>query len=215
MSTATAVYASMNALKVRVDASDAWTERDEESAGACLLAISRAVDKWCRVKRGEFAPTAAGVVRYFTAEWPDRLDVPALRSVSEIATDENNTGTYGRVWGPSDYLLGPDNAAEDDEPYTCIERDSRSSSGRWSFPVGVRRGVRVTGAWGWAETPPDVVEAVLLEAAHQIHQSQTPTAVVASAELGRYMVEPAWMPKTITLLMPYRRFDVRPVVARG
>ncbi len=52
-----------------------------------------------------------------------------------------------------------------------------------------------------------------IEAGHQLMQSRNPTAVVASSDLGRMMVEPAWMPKTMKLLAPYRRMSVAVVGA--
>lgn len=211
----TSLYATRANWKLRVDSASAWTGNDDTAADQVLLALSRAVDVWCRVPLGEFASSSAGVVMYFTAECSGELDVPALQAVSALETDENNGGTYNRTWSSTDYLLSPANASTYGEPYTRIAANTRSNGGGWAFPVGVQNGVKVTGTWGWAATPPDITEAVIGEAGHLLQQSKNPSAIVASSELGRYLVEPAFLPRTMKLLAPYRRTEVRAIGGRG
>jgi len=54
-----------------------------------------------------------------------------------------------------------------------------------------------------------VTEAILLEASRAWQQSQSPSGVVASAELGTFLVAPSLHPTTRALLEPFRRMDVR------
>lgn len=213
MAAVTSLYATRANLILRVDPGGAWTSNDNTIADAVLLGVSRAVDVYCRVVPGEFATTASGVVLYLTADDPCELRVPALQTVTALATDENGTGSWARTWASTDYILGPPNAATFGQPYKTITRDDRTTGAHYSFPCGVQNGVKITGTWGWATTPPDISEAVLIEAGHQIQQSRNPTAVVASSDLGRMMIEPAFMPKTMKLLAPYRRMSVAVVGA--
>lgn len=215
MAAVTTLYATLANLKLRVDPASVWLAADDTIGTAVLTGVSRAVDVWCRVPPGEFGPTASGVVLYLTAEYPDVLHVPALTTLTALATDESGAGAWARTWASTDYILGPPNAATYGLPYKTITRDDRSTGAHYSFPVGVQNGVKLTGTWGYATTPTDISEAVLLEAAHQIQQSRNPTAVVASSELGRMMVEPAFMPKTLKLLAPYRRMGVAVIGGRG
>ncbi len=213
MAAVTSLYATRANLILRVDPAGVWTSNDNTIADAVLLGVSRAVDAYCRVVPGEFATTSSGVVLYLTADDCGEIRVPALQTVTALATDETGAGAWSRTWASTDYILGPPNAPQFGQPYKLITADRRSTSAHYAFPVGIQNGVKITGTWGWATTPPDISEAVLIEAGHQLMQSRNPTAVVASSDLGRMMVEPAWMPKTMKLLAPYRRMSVAVVGA--
>lgn len=215
MAAVTSLYATRANWQRRVDPTSAWNADDTTAADQVLLALSRAVDAYCRVVPGEFATTSSGVVLYLTADDYGELRVPALQTVTALATDENNAGVWSRTWSSTDYILGPANAAQFGQPYKTITADRRTTSAHYAFPVGVQNGVKITGTWGWATTPADITEAVIGEAGHLLQQSKNPTAIVSSGQLGRYTVEPAWLPGTAKRLAPYRRMSVAVVGAQN
>lgn len=126
----------------------------------CLEAASVRVDQFCG---RTFVVYDA--VRVFDSDCRDDLDLPTgadLLIITELATLSAYNGTtrvYGNVWSVDDYDLSPFDAPLGYEPYSCIER--RPYGAYW-FPFGLygRRGVRITGRWGYWEQW-DTLAAVL------------------------------------------------------
>jgi hypothetical protein len=215
MTTATRL-AGLTDLRQRLDATgqEAYSAVEDAIHGGVLDAVSQTVSAWCG---DQFYLTAAGTVRYLTAEWADVLVVPSLTSIDTggLVTDDNGTGTYGTTWATTDYILQPDNAAAEDpaRPYTEVRVDWRTTSAGLTFPTG-QRGVRITGRWGWPEVPATVREVVILEALRMLAQMQAPSGVAASAELGQWLVMPDIHPTSRMMLQPYRRMGARVAVGR-
>ena len=209
-------YASLAELRQRLDLTGTETYSAAEDAvhGAVLDAVSQAIGAYCE---DAFYLTDTGTVRYLTAEYPDILVVPSLVSIDSggLVTDETNSGTYGRTWATTDYILWPDNAAALDpaRPYTEVHVDWRTTGTQYTFPVG-QRCVRITGRWGWPAVPPVVKEVCLLESLRMLQQLQAPSGIVASEELGRYIVAPAMHPTSAMMLRPFRRMTARVAVGR-
>ena len=68
---------------------------------------------------------------------------------SGLATDDGSRD-YTTTWAATDYDLEPANAAEENRPYEWVEV---SPKGRYEFPKGLARGVRLAATLGWwAET---------------------------------------------------------------
>lgn len=155
------VYVSSSELKDRLGITD--SDRDF-ALDRCVESASRWVD---RALGTRFYHAATPEVRYYTLGangW--RVDLDDLLSVTEIATDANNDGTYETVWTlNTDYRLGPVNALLKSEPYRWIEKVW--NTGRFSFPA-YDRGIRVTSStFGWcalSACPPGVRELTLLVA---------------------------------------------------
>ncbi len=151
-------YATLAELKARLQITDSSSD-DELSA--VLEGCSRAIDDYCG-RRIYAAPET----RVFTAEDPDCVFVGDLLSVTSLRTDEDGDRTYERTWAATDYDLGPDNAALDGRPYAWIET---APNGLYTFPTQ-RRGVQITGSFGYASsTPVQIREACLILAA-RIHK---------------------------------------------
>jgi hypothetical protein len=209
-------YATRAELRQRLDATDVESYGAAEDAihEAVLDAVSAAIDDYCGQT---FYLTATGTTRYYTAEWSDVLVVPPLVSVdaSGLQTDDNGTGTYGTTWASTDFTLWPWNAAAEvpARPYTEIRVDERSTSTGNTFPTG-QRGVKVTGAWGWPAVPPQVREVCILESLRMLQQLQAPSGVVASAEMGEFVVMPQLHPTSAMMLRPFRRMTARVAVGR-
>lgn len=195
-------YASVQELQSRLTGT--FSSPESAVMESMLDAASNMVEEFTGDRFYQLAATA----RKFTPEWHDVLVVPSLVSVSELATDDSGNGAWGRVWASTDYVLYPWNASDEGRPYTEIHISKVSSGNHYSYPAGVQRGVRVTGTWGWPQIPAPVREVVLLEAARMWGQMQSPSGVVASAELGAFLVAPDLHPTSKRLLEPYRRMRI-------
>jgi len=197
-------YATTQQLAQRLNRGETWTD-DEAAVVTNLLAYcSRELD---RLSGRHYWQSASGVARTFTARSYDKLFVPDLVSLSAVATDEDGDGTYENTWtADTDYLLKPFNAAEVSWPYTQLIVGPRGS---YAFPVGVPKGVQLTGVWGWPAVPDQAREFVLLEAARLWAQGKSPSGVVASPELGTFMVEPDIHPQSRLMLAQLKRVRVR------
>jgi len=125
--------------------------------------------------------SAVGVVRYYTAKSDSRLLIDDLVTLTELATDGNSDRTYATVWAASDYDLEPFNAATDSMPYELI---AVAPIGRYAFPVGLAKGIRITGTWGWPEIPIVVRRKCVLKAAWIFKRKDSPVGVMGSADMG-------------------------------
>lgn len=137
---------------------------DDAIFESVVEAASRAIDIHC----ARFFYTNAVQARFFTADDGDLLFLPDdLISIdsSGLVTDDDGDRTYENTWATTDYILLPANANTDGKPYTMIEIDPY---GGFSFPVGVRRGVKITGTWGYAASVPVGIKEVCLLLAEQM-----------------------------------------------
>lgn len=146
-----------------------------------IEAASRAIDADCG---RYFYKSATDEARYYQAEWVDKLWPDDIVSVTELATDTANDRTYTNIWASSDYDLFPYNAPVIGWPYTSIEMTANSS---FVFPK-YRKGVRVTGIFGWPAVPQKVKLACVLLSASMFKRLSTPLGVASMAAMGEIMV---------------------------
>ncbi len=152
------------ALGATVTITDVTDMVDDAIFESIIEAASRAIDIHC----SRFFYTNAAQARFFTADDGDLLFLPDdLVSIdsSGLVTDDDGDRTYENTWATTDYILLPTNASTDGKPYTMIEIDP---FGSYSFPVGVRRGVKITGTWGYAASVPVGIKEVCLLLAEQM-----------------------------------------------
>ena len=110
--------------------------------------------------------------------------------------------TYGTTWAATDYDLLPENAATlgEAKPYTML---AITPDGDYRFPVGTRKGVKLTGVWGWPAVPQSVKTATVLRAAWLFQRPNTPLGMAGNAEIGMVRVG-RFDPDFERLLQPYR-----------
>jgi hypothetical protein len=170
---------------------------DDALLATVLDQASRDIDNYCgRV----FNQSTAATARYYTAPRSDELLIADCVSLSAVATDADGDRTYEDTWTATDYDLLPENAAADSEPYTTI---AVAPGGDYSFPVGVRKGVKLTGVWGWPAVPGAVKQACLLRAAWIFNRRGTPLGLAGSADIGMVRVG-RWDPDFEKMLETYR-----------
>ena len=115
---------------------------DDDELFELLLAVSDWVDHYCN---RHFYPRAETLL--FDGPGGDRLLVPDLLSVSELAQGDGKGRSFDRVWNAADYRLLPHNAAPLRHwgyPYGAI-RASGSGDG---FTAGAAN-FRIAGTWGY------------------------------------------------------------------
>lgn len=141
-----------------------------------IEAVSRLIDAECNT---QFAATIETL--YYTAQFDHELLVDDILAVTNLETDHAGSGTFETAWEPTDYVLGPYNAQTGSQPrpYWWIEV---TAAGRYRFPVGVPRGIRLTVRRGFCELAdlPSGVEAVCLrESLFQAQANVTPYGMTA------------------------------------
>jgi hypothetical protein len=199
----TRCYATLAQMKGELGVGQTDTTDDALLIGA-LEAASRWVDEWCGRR---FYTTALDETRYYTALRSDRLLLgDDLLSVTALSTDADGDRTYETAWAVTDYDLTPDNAALDGAPYWAVHV---TPVGSYSFPVGVRRGVKIVGRFGYAATAPAAVrKATLLRAIQLFRLKDAPFGSIGGEGMGPVATPlPVWG-IVQSLLAPYRRLAV-------
>lgn len=163
------LYATRAMIKDRLTIADTVDDSDIDAA---LAAVSREIDRYCG--RHFYAETRT---RYFSARRADRVRVDDLLSLTSLATDRDNDRLYSDVWTATDYELEPVNAPLESppEPYLSIYA---APDGDYSFPIGVRRGVKVVGSWGYYQ----VLETLTPTLAEVLDTSETGVDVSAGSD---------------------------------
>jgi uncharacterized phiE125 gp8 family phage protein len=185
-------YTTVVTLKARMGIADS---ADDAILGACIAAASRHVEDY--TGRVYYATTAT---KYYRAETEDVLFVDDLLSVSAMATDDGNR-TYPHTWSATDYDLEPDNST----PY---QRIRIAPTGTKSWPIGLAKGVRIIGSWGYSTKAPSAIEeAVLLLASRLFKRKDAPFGVAGTVEAGTIAL-PRIDPDVRMLLEPFRRVEM-------
>lgn len=189
-------YCTLEELKGRlgnrVDATD------DTKFEQIIEAASRQIDGLCN----RIFSSAAAETRIFTAECWDFLAVDDLVSITSLTTDEQGNRTYTETWTADDYDLEPYNNAARNWPYTHLRLNPNTTN---AFPT-IRRGVKITGTWGWPAVPDAVTEACLLIAVRLVQTAKAPFGVAGTAPDGQVQYSPRVDPIVRQLLDPYRRF---------
>lgn len=189
-------YATLEAVKSRLDIADTI---DDGMITSVISAASRSIDKTCNRL---FSPVTE--VRYFTAMCGTQLDIDDITTVTTIQTDSDGDRTYEDTWSATDFDLEPYNAAAQGEAYTQLHT---TPTGRYAFPT-VRRGVKITGVWGWATIPYPVTEACILLTIRWFKRKDSPFGIAGSNELGQVQMMATRDPDVRAMLEPYRKFTV-------
>src|SRR5574340_108552 len=199
----TRTYATLAQLKAEISLLETDTVDDSKLIMG-LDAASRAVEEDCGGRR--FYTTSADETAYFTAVRSDRLFLEGdfekdLISITTLATDSDGDRTYEDIWAVSDYDLTPFNAGINTKPYSGIQV---TPSGNYYFPVGVERGVKVVGKFGYrASTPIQITQATLFLASRMFRRKDAPLGVVGSPDFGMIRVS-RFDPDYEKLIWPFK-----------
>lgn len=131
---------------------------DDDLERACFAA-SGAIDEYCDTVFA-LSDDSNDETRLFTPSGPTVCVIDELASFSELKVDRAGNGQFLEEWTAADFVFYPENATAKNKPYQWLK--ARPTSAR-SFP-GYPQSVAVTGRFGWAETPIQIVEATGLVA---------------------------------------------------
>lgn len=163
-----------------------------------VSAGSRACDSYKRKRGVGFYPTTA--TRYYTPNPNDReLHVDDIVTVTTLDVDRDGDGVYEETWTEGDeYYLAPLNATADGRPFNTVCLYPQSTTRFPRYP----RSIKITGSFGWAETPIEVRQACILIARDLLKRTvDQPLDIlvaaageaVTTAHLGRMNRAAAWL----------------------
>jgi hypothetical protein len=152
------------------------TDEKDVALTAHISAASRKVDQICH--RSFASQTAAASARYFRPLNCSTVLIDDAYSITSVAVDEADGGTWATNWPSTDYDTDPANGIGPDGqsgwPTTALH-----GLGNLSLPTtGYRRAVKVTAKWGWAAVPDVVAEATYLLAARLAYEVAVPGGVL-------------------------------------
>jgi hypothetical protein len=165
---------------------DGWLE-------LCIEGASRQVD----LDTGRhFYPVTE--TRAFTATDASVVAVDDLISITSLTSDDNGDRVYETTWATTDYDTEPYNRL----PITAIRF---AHAGVSRFPDTIRRGVLITGEWGYGSVPATVRTATVLYATRYFRRPAAPFGIVGSAEMGTLAIGSS-DPDIKRMLRPLARF---------
>ena len=170
-------YTLLPILKDRLKIADT---QDDARLEDIITSVSRAIDDHCHRR----FYTVVGEQRFYTPHCADELWVDDLLAVASLQTDEDGDRTYEITWQPTDYDLEPANAQLESQPQP-YSRIAVTPLGRYRFPMGQRRSVRLVGTFGFAQTAPPVIqEACIDQCILEYRSKAAPFGTTGSPELG-------------------------------
>ena len=194
-------YCTLAEIKARLD-----IDTDDTTDDAMIEDMVEAVSRWIDETTGRRFYQASET-RYYCAEFWDLLEVDDLTAVSALVTDTDGDRSYETTWAATDYDLLPVNAALAGKPYTQI---AVSPAGRYAFPAGMAKGVKVTGTFGyWATVPADVKEPCLLLCEYVFQRHDAILGVLGTGEFATALRTDGFAKDIVGFLRPYGRMRVR------
>jgi hypothetical protein len=175
-----------------------------------ITSVSRLIDREVGGEPNFFESPAATSVRYYDGSGLDEQEIEPAISIAELAVSEYGylSSSDFTVWDDSDYLTHPYNAL----PVRSLLVD-RLNGHKLRFP-NYRRAVRVTGRFGYSETPPaDIKQAAIIQVIRWFMRSkQGYAATGASPEIGGMTINvnnrpgssPRLDPDVAAILWPYK-----------
>ena len=152
------------------------TEFADDDLDRAAAEASDLVDEICG---RTFGKDTEDTTRYFTPEDPTLLRIDDLVSVTSVAIDRDNDGTYEETLTVgTDFRLGPPNAQVKGEPYTWLEAINGQT-------LRTRGYVKIVGTFGWPTVPTTVVSETGIMAAMLVSMyREHPFGIMAFAEGG-------------------------------
>lgn len=184
-----------------VTITDVTDVEDDMRLEVIVEAVSRAID----TITGTWFYATSAAARYYTAGGRNGdssyLFLPDdFLTITAVATDEDEDGTYENDWAVTDWRAFPLNYAADGRPirYLKIKAD-----GDYSWPVGSEAGVKITGTCGYctaANQPVQIKQACLMLAAQVFKRKDIIFGTTVTTPLGQVEIIARDDPQIIMLL---------------
>lgn len=147
--------------------------------------------------------TGADDERFYTPHRPRTVEIDDVLEIHELAVDTAGNGSYSTIWELGrDFYLEPENAPKKGRPYERIKLHPWS---RFAFPA-LPNALRVTGIFGWAATPPAIIEMALILSVKYYKRPDAAFGVVSFGEVSMQIVRND--PDLASLLQDYTRDTV-------
>jgi len=195
----TNAYATLADLRAELGITTQTDITDDTRLELALDVASRWIDEMCGWR---FYTTSSDESRYYTAMHASYLDVPeGIITLTTLACDQDGDATHEETWTvTTDYYLMPYNAATDGEPYQRIEV---SPTSRYGFPKW-KRGVKLTGKFGYAATAPRIIKrATILKAQQLFLRKDMPFGVMRASAVGEVSMT---IPRDVDIVDMIRRY---------
>jgi hypothetical protein len=175
-----------------------------------ISSVSRLIDREVGGEPNFFAPTTDNVTRYYDGSGLDEQEIEPAIAITELAVSEYGylSSSDFTVWQSADYLTTPYNAL----PIRALLVD-RLTGDKLRFP-NYRKSIRVTGRFGYSESPPDdIKQAAMIQVIRWFMRAKQGYATNgANPEAGSITVNvnnragssPRLDPDVAALLWPYK-----------
>lgn len=138
---------------------DVSDETYDNVLGNMVTAASRMIDRYVGGWDNYFYPTTDSQTRYFDGSGEEQIYIDPMVSLISVAVSESGgrqSSDYTDWTVDSDYFVAPYNYSSLGMPIMSLVVDNDSGSkGTWGT---TRKGVKVTGIFGWSATPPEDIE---------------------------------------------------------
>jgi hypothetical protein len=194
-------YVTLSELKAALRITD---QVDDGLLSTALNSATAYVNNYC--ERSFFPGTATTERIYIPTGRFDVLLIDDASAITEVAIDENLDRSYSTVLRELDFQPEPLNVTTIGSryPFTLLRP---IEDGYW--PMWENRAtVRVTGTFGWPETPDAVREATLLQASRLFTRLDSPLGVAGFGDMGAMRVSFRGDPDVLMLLNPFRKLRV-------
>ncbi len=174
--------------------------------GNMVTAASRLIDRYVGGWDNYFYPTTDSQTRYFDGSGEEIQYIDPMVSLTSVAVSDSGRAVsdYTTWTNDSDFFVSPYNHASIGMPIMSLVIDNDSGSkGTWGK---TRKGVKVTGVFGWSLTPPaDVEQACKIQAVRWFMRSkQGYQDAAANPSMGEMYYMKELDPDVKMLLQRYR-----------
>jgi hypothetical protein len=193
----TVPYIVLDELKdaLQIDQTD---DRRDLMLSGLIDSASRSIDDYCGRYFGQYGSEADPVTRTFDGTASTTI-IDDLVSVSLVE------GQYGTGWTTltsAMYYLGPRNAATSipAKPYTMLKAE---------YGYELPTVVRITGVWGWPDTPQPIREATKLQSIRLFKSKDVALGVVGGADMmGTLRLSSSLHPDAAFACSPFQRLSL-------
>jgi len=170
---------------------------DDDAISVALDAAEQMIDGYC--ERTFATAGTAATARVYAADAEDLVFIDDATTVTLVETYD---GTVWTAWAADDWQAEPLNGRRGGRAWPYTEVRAIDTLG---FPVSGQARVRVTATWGWASTPPAIVQASIQSTIRLWKRLDTPLGFGGGPDTGLLYVSRQIDGDVAQLLAPYRR----------
>ena len=207
-------YVTVSEIKADIPDSPLFDVTDstyDSVLGNMVTAASRLIDRYVGGWDNFFYPTTDDQTRYFDGSGEEQQYIDPMVSLTSVAVSESGgraVSDYTTWTNDTDFFVSPYNYASIGMPIMSLVIDNDAGSkGTWGT---TRKGVQVTGVFGWSATPPaDIEQACKIQAVRWFMRAkQGYQDAGANQNLGEMYYMKELDPDVKTILQRYKIFNV-------